>query len=333
MTIDALGYIGINSENLDEWADFGTRLLGFEIAERTRDLIKFRMDDRKQRFIIRRAPHDTGISGWELADSAAVSELGARLESEGITHQLLRADELAERGITEGIWFTDPNGTRLEAYHGAEVAGTPFNPARTISGFRTGELGCGHIVYQTPHVEELREFYAKVLGFRLSDFFHEPFSASFYHVNQRHHSLAFAQAPKPGIHHVMVELNQLDDVGQGYDIARQIPDLVATSFGRHINDLMISYYVKSPDGFFMEYGWGGRSIDVDAWEPFELTYGPSMWGHDRYWLGEEAFAASVALRAKCADEGVSQPVQVAEGNYQVGPGKPAWYEKSVEPLI
>jgi hypothetical protein len=40
-----------------------------------------------------------------------------------------------------------------------------------------------------------------------------------------------------------------------------------------------------------------------------------------------AFAQSVAMRANAAANGVSQPVQVAEGNYQLGPGRPGWYEK------
>lgn len=327
MSIDALGHIGFHSEKLDDWADFGTRFLGLQIVERSRDLVKFRMDDRKQRIVIRRGAPDTGWTGWEVSGSAAMEAFAAHLEAAGVRCTPLDSTELAMRAVTAGFHFLDPAGNRLEVFHGAEGATTEFTASRSISGFRTGALGVGHIVYQMPDVAPLRRFYEEVMAFRLSDYFNEPFPTSFYHVNSRHHSLAFAQSPKRGIHHFMIELNQLDDVGQGYDVARVVPGMVATTLGRHINDLMTSYYVRTPDGFFIEYGWGGRSIDMESWEPFELAYGPSLWGHDRDWLGPEALADAARLRAQAAADGLRQPVQVEPGNYQSGPGPRAWWER------
>jgi len=70
----------------------------------------------------------------------------------------------------------------------------------------------------------------------------------------------------------------------------------------------------------LEYGWGGRSIDPNSWQPVEMTYGPSLWGHDPTWLPADQLAASRAMRAKAAADGQRQPVQVIEGNYQVGVG-------------
>ena len=55
----------------------------------------------------------------------------------------------------------------------------------------------------------------------------------------------------------MVELYSLDDVGQGYDIALGEPERIATTLGRHPNDAVTSYYLRSPGGFMLEYGWGG----------------------------------------------------------------------------
>ena len=84
----------------------------------------------------------------------------------------------------------------------------------------------------------------------------------------------------------MVEYQNLDDVGQGYDIAQR-NDGVAYSLGRHTNDWMTSFYAHTPSGFFVENGWGGRLIDVDTWEPHETFDGPSFWGHERLYLPEE----------------------------------------------
>ena len=85
MTIQALGYLGLQATDLDTWASFGERLLGLQIAERHRDALRFRMDDRAQRLTV--LPSDRGglaHAGWEVADAAALQALAARLESRGI---------------------------------------------------------------------------------------------------------------------------------------------------------------------------------------------------------------------------------------------------------
>ena len=113
-----------------------------------------------------------------------------------------------------------------------------------------------------------------------------PFKAYFFHTNARHHSLALAETGiDRRLHHLMVETYSLDDVGQGLDLA-DADDCVSVSLGRHSNDLMTSFYARTPSGFMVEYGWGGRDIAPDAWQPVELRDGPSLWGQ-RAWLPPE----------------------------------------------
>jgi hypothetical protein len=57
-----------------------------------------------------------------------------------------------------------------------------------------------------------------------------------------------------------------------------------------------------------------------------MTYGPSLWGHDRTWLPADPLAASRAMRAKAAADGLREPVQVIEGNFEVGVGTCAWWD-------
>jgi hypothetical protein len=113
----------------------------------------------------------------------------------------------------------------------------------------------------------------------------QPYQLYFFHLNGRHHSFAMVGSGRKGLHHFMVELQSLDDVGQGYDLA-QADGNVAYTLGRHSNDHMMSFYATSPSGFFVEYGWGARVIDPDTWQPHETTDGPSYWGHDRLYLPE-----------------------------------------------
>src|ERR1700688_4440061 len=80
--LQALGYAGFGSANLDDWRQCGTHLVGFQAVERSPQLLAFRMDDRKQRVVIDRAMGDGArFFGWEVADAAALDALAARLEA------------------------------------------------------------------------------------------------------------------------------------------------------------------------------------------------------------------------------------------------------------
>ena len=118
----------------------------------------------------------------------------------------------------------------------------PFIPGRHISGFKTGPLGMGHAVLHTGDIDALLPFYRDTLGFQLSDYGLQPVPLYFFHVNGRHHSFALLGTGQTGFHHFMVEYTNLDDVGQGYDLAQQSEGAVAYTLGRHTNDWMTSFY-------------------------------------------------------------------------------------------
>ena len=79
----------------------------------------------------------------------------------------------------------------------------------------------------------------------------------------------------------------------------------------------------------VEYGWGGREIDPDDWQPVELVHGPSMWGHDRTWLDDARRAEARDMRVAAAAQGVRQPVQVMDGNYGVMSPDCGWWMQRV----
>ncbi len=325
--LSALGYAGFGSDKLDDWRQFGTGLVGFQAVERGNSLLAFRMDDRKQRIVIDRAMGEGArFFGWEVADAAALEMLAARLEAAKVAVTAEPQALADSRRVRRLISFSDPAGNRLEAFYGAEVDDTPFSPGRSISGFRTGPLGLGHVVLTVESIESMMPFYVDVLGFRLSDYVLEPFRAYFFHVNPRHHSLALIETGQSGMHHLMVELFSLDDVGQAYDIALTEPDRVNVTLGRHTNDFMTSFYARTPSSFMVECGWGGRAVDPATWQPMEMTDGPSLWGHERVWLPEKDRAVAREMRLRAAREGKRAPVQVMEGNYQLSKGTCPWWD-------
>ena len=327
MPIRALGYAGFGSADLDDWRQFGTGLIGLQAVERGNSLLAFRMDDRKQRIVIDRAmPAGERFFGWEVADAADLDALAARLETAGVKVTAEPATLADARRVRSLISFSDPAGNRLEAFYGAEIDETPFRPGRSISGFRTGPLGLGHAVLTVENIDVMMPFYVDLLGFGLSDYILKPFRAYFFHVNARHHSLAMIETGKSGMHHLMVELFSLDDVGQAYDIALTQEDRVGVTLGRHTNDFMTSFYSKSPSSFMIECGWGGREIEPGNWQPVEMFDGPSLWGHERVWLPPEDREVAREMRMRAAAEGRRAPVQVMEGNYRLMSGTCAWWD-------
>src|ERR1700691_1998012 len=180
MNLNALGYVGIRTKSLEDWAAYGTRFLGMQLVDKSRGTLALRMDDRKQRVIIH-SDEDEGPSfyGWEVDNAGALDALAAHLEKSGVKVARGSRALADERRVKDLIVFADPIGNRLAVVHGAECASEPFKPGRSISGFRTGPLGMGHAVLTAERLDEVVPFYTDILGFRLSDYFVQPFKAYF----------------------------------------------------------------------------------------------------------------------------------------------------------
>jgi extradiol dioxygenase len=102
--------------------------------------------------------------------------------------------------------------------------------------------------------------------------------ATFLHCNSRHHSIGLGGPPGiKGLHHVMLETNSLDDVGIALDAVNRLGVEITITLGRHFNDGMLSFYMRSPSGFQVEYGWGGTQVG-DDWIAMQTSTG-ELWGH------------------------------------------------------
>ncbi|HWU60901.1 MAG TPA: VOC family protein [Ensifer sp.] len=289
MTLIGLGYIGIGSRQTEAWDHFSTRLLGMEKIDAGASVRAYRMDDRKQRLIVSgEAQEGLEFLGWEVGSLSDLDALAGRLENAGVAVMREPAALADQRHVGALISFHDPEGHRIEVFHGPQIASEPFKPGRPISGFKTGALGMGHAVLHATNVDILLPFYRDLLGFSVTDYGLTPYKLYFFHINGRHHSFAMVGSGRRGMHHFMVELLSLDDVGQGYDLAQAEEGRLAYTLGRHSNDHMMSFYANSPSGFFVEYGWGATVIEPETWTPHETFDGPSYWGHERLYLPEGA---------------------------------------------
>ena len=258
----------------------------------TEGALYLRMDDFAARLVIVPGEKDRLlISGWEVADAPALQRLRETLAKADVDFVEGTREEKSERRVEGLIRFTDPAGNVLEAFHGAQYLGRRFVSPYGHK-FITAEQGLGHVVLTCDDDAAAQAFYQDVLGFRLRDSMSlppqiagrpadgDPVWLRFYGCNPRHHALAFMPMPNPtGIVHLMVEVGNSDDVGLCLDRASRKNVKMSATLGRHINDKMLSFYMKTPGGFDMEFGCEGLEVEDESWIARE-SVGISLWGHD-----------------------------------------------------
>jgi 3,4-dihydroxy-9,10-secoandrosta-1,3,5(10)-triene-9,17-dione 4,5-dioxygenase len=283
MDVRGLGYLGLETADVVGWTRFATEVLGLMVAPHsTDDVVQLKMDELPHRITITHGERDQlAYTGWELPDAAALTAAEKELTNAGFEVQSGTADELARRRVHEMIWFRDPSGLRVELYHTPVHDHVRFVSPVGVSGFVTGPLGMGHVVLLASDFDGSLAFYTSVLGFRLSDSMSlNGMPLRFLHCNPRHHSLALAPHHTTRLAHLMLEVESIDEVGYCLDRCRRNEVAIAQSLGRHTNDHMLSFYMRAPKGYEVEYGCGGRHIDPATWTTSEIT-AVSFWGHHR----------------------------------------------------
>jgi len=284
--IGRLAYIEIEASDLEAWRNFAIDVLCAEIAETTPSRVLLRIDERTFRIALKQGPlDDLAAVGFEVDTREDFSRTRNALESAGYRPVSGSGAQCAARGVPELMIVTDPAGLAVEVSYGALARPQhPFYPPRPHAGFMTDGQGIGHVLLSVPEVEAARKFYEDVLGFAVSDYVmtrRDGHDARFVFMrcNARHHTLAIGQLPGgKRLVHFMLQCRDIDDVGRALDRVPGSGLRQTRALGRHVNDRMISFYMETPSGVQVEYGWGGREVGDHglAAATYDVT---SIWGH------------------------------------------------------
>lgn len=286
--VNRLGYVGFEVSDLNRWEVFATEVLGMQVSRKEDGrAIVLRMDEHEQRLILKKgAADDAAFFGWEVNTEADLDALAGRIAAAGVTVTQGDAAETQDRRVEKLYYCQDPDGNRVEIYFGPKLTNQPFHSAVLTSIFVTGAQGMGHYFHVAKKDRKTTlDFYVGLLGFEYSDFIRQELApglvadAAFLHCNPRHHSMAVAVFPivPKRLHHFMIEVASLEDLGRAYDRCRALEFPLELSIGMHPNNKALSFYVRSPSGFSFEVGWGGIVID-EGWSvrSFDRL---SAWGH------------------------------------------------------
>ena len=291
--ISNLAYVGFGVGNLAEWEKFAVDILGMEVGSRTADTLALRMDEYRQRIFLEENPiDDLLVAGWEFDTESDLDAYVNEVREKGTEVTLLSSEAAARRKVEKLYACPDPNGFQHEFFFGADTMPLTqkFRSAVLKGGFETGPLGIGHILPLANNGSQTVRFYEDVLKLRISDYIRQEIApgimvdATFFHSKTgRHHSIATAQGPQPlpkVLNHLMLQVQDMDDVGLAYDRAVEAGLHIAAELGHHPHDRMFSFYVRSPSGFNVEFGYGGIVIDDTNWKVVNFTQ-MSDWGHKR----------------------------------------------------
>lgn len=287
--VKELAYVVYQVSNLADWEHFGVSLLGMQLGEKVENGFALRTDAKAYRWLIEEGPaDDLVVSGYEVENSDSLDALARALHNAGAPVTEGDSALAAARKVDRILITEDPIGNRVELVTGFQDADAPFESPGLLGAFVTGTGGAGHQVLIAHEVSrgDYLKFYVDVLGFKISDFILEQIAPDavadlvFLHCNPRHHTVAFGEIPSPKrMHHFMVEVTDIRDVGLAYDRCLDAKQPLEMTLGMHPNDHMFSFYVVTPSGFSVEYGWGGLLIDEDdKWE-VETFDRMHSWGH------------------------------------------------------
>ena len=283
MTVSQLAYVGIGVSEMARWQTFASEVLGLQVVKGDDDTVYLRMDEYHHRIALHPTGEDDVLYvGLQTPTHTAYEQGKTALQAAGAALTSGTAAEIANRRVIDLVKF-ETGGLPFELSVGPTARwDAPFQSGRPMSGFKTGAFGLGHVVLRTEDLKASVALLTGALGFRVSDYIG---TMTFLHCNPRHHSVAFQPRAKnlprsrdKKLWHFMLETNNLDDVGSGMDVALKSGARLATTLGRHTNDQMVSFYVVTPSGFEVEYGWGGRLIDDEVWQVQRHDRG-ALWGH------------------------------------------------------
>lgn len=286
MSVTELSYVGLNATDPQAWASVLTEIVGLQKVNGTHSgNDRYRMDERTNRVFVDRSDRDElKVIGWGVDSLEDLNRVSEQIQSFGISVSEGGDELAAQRGVEAVRTFNDASGFPVELSVGAKLSDAPFMPGRPISGFKTGDLGLGHVVLHCQNYKENIAFYQDVLGFRVSDYIvWADADAAFMRCNRRHHSVAIineALGMEHGaVNHIQFEVDSLTDVGSAYDIVieRKLP--IIMTLGQHSNDMMTSFYFVAPGGIGIEIGWNGQTVDDESIWQVKKYDDTKVWGH------------------------------------------------------
>ena len=257
--VSKLGYIGVETPDLDQMVDYYTRVLDFVVVDSSPQGAFLTTGFDHHCVVLTAGPGNgrtaIGYEIWEPLDDAE-----RRLREAGYETQ--RRSDIGP-GTPDVLVLAEPStGTPLHLITAQDPSGV-----RELTPLRPIKLG--HVAAFTPALEPMQKFYQDLLGFRWSDTIGDFFV--FLRCNADHHAANFMASSKyAGLHHVAYEMRDPDHLITMLDHMAANGTRLHWGPGRHGPGHNLFTYHKDPDGNTVELFTQLDRITDEAkgyWEP------------------------------------------------------------------
>jgi catechol 2,3-dioxygenase-like lactoylglutathione lyase family enzyme len=278
-----LGHATFQTPDLDKAIEHYTQVIGLALAGR----------DGKRAFLANRigqlsielvegSEAKCRKLAFEVAPDAELADLKKNLAGHGVEAEQ-RSDPVP--GIAQALTFADPKGTEIELFNTWRTVGNNGQVAGV------GVFKLGHIAFVVPDPKATAEFYATVLGFRVSDWIGDFFV--FMRCNADHHSVNFITGKNVKMHHIAFELRDFSHLQSACDLfgQRNIPIIWGpvrlgpghniAAFHRDHDDWVVEFYTELDQmkdetlGYYEPRPWHrDRPQRPKVWDPKSS----SIWG-------------------------------------------------------
>jgi catechol 2,3-dioxygenase-like lactoylglutathione lyase family enzyme len=199
------------------------------------------------------------LVAFGAASATDVDQLAARLEREGV--RIVRSPAALDTlGGGYGFRFFDLDGRTIEV--SSDVA---VREHRRVEEGESIPVRLSHVVLNSIDIDATRDWYARHLGFRLSDTLGGVMH--FMRCNPQHHSFAIARGPHVSVHHVSFEMRGIDEYMRGTGRVLRSGARHVWGPGRHLAGNNTFSYFLDPQGNTIEYTTELELLDEDAWHP------------------------------------------------------------------
>ena len=279
-----IGHASFETPDLARQIDYYSHVAGLALVGRDADHAFFAATTGQLAIELRRAaqPRCAKLC-FEVGPDEDFSDLARRLTEHGVKSEL-RSDSAP--GIAKVLAFEDPKGTAIELFN----AWTPVGLNQQVTGI--GPLKLGHVAFFVPDPQAIADFYARVLGFRVSDWIADFFV--FMRCNADHHSVNFVTGKKVSMHHIAFELRDFSHLQNACDLfgqknipiiwgpVRLGPGHNVAAFHRDPDDWVVEVYAELDQmkdetlGYFDPRPWHrDRPQRPKVWERHAAAY---VWG-------------------------------------------------------
>nr|CAA49258.1 catechol 2,3-dioxygenase [Rhodococcus rhodochrous] len=273
-----LHHVELLTPKPNESLDFFTRVLGLHETHREGQSVYLRGSGEWGQYstILTESPTaGLGHMGWQVAEPEHVQGWGRRLKDAGVEHRFEAGGSSFAQGDT--VSFEGPYGHKMELFYDFERF-VPEDRSKLLSQpvkFPTPGIGArrlDHLNITAKDVDDARNWYSDVLGFKLREALRTPDGdlGAWMSVSSQVHDMAIMRdgmGEEGRLHHIAYWLETPETLLRAVDTFVEEGTPIDVGPGKHGLTQAFYVYVFEPGGNRVELFTGGYPIYGPDWDP------------------------------------------------------------------